>query len=308
MTMPLASSAPEYLELPLALIDEPPLASRSSMDDEKMTELVANIRALGLLQPIGVKRNGPRFTVLYGHRRRIACERAGLVAVKCLVYAEDDTHRVARQFGENYFREELSVTDEAMLFAELLEKECGDDTDRLAALVHMSRSYVEGRLLLFQGDEHIFNALGRGEITIGVAHELNRVDEQTHRRMLLSDAINGGATVAIVRGWVSEYFRVHKSAGANVDFSGSSYTPGPVPQTNYFTCAICRGTDNVAAMQPVNLHTYCREASFDKMLALWERRHELVRHPRTLDEARALIDELSERFPELLEPVDPRRI
>jgi hypothetical protein len=81
-----------------------------------------------------------------------------------------------------------------------------------------------------------------------------------------------------------------------------------VPQTNYFTCAICRGTENVAAMQPVNLHTYCREASFEKMLALWERRHEFVLHPRTLDEARALIDELSEQFPELLEPVDPRRI
>jgi ParB/RepB/Spo0J family partition protein len=306
--MALASTAPEYVEITLALIDEPTNASRSSMNDEKMAELVASIGALGLLQPIGVQVVGPRYRVLYGHRRYLACVRAGLIAVKCLVYAEDDTTRIARQFGENYFREELKVSDEAILFAELLEKECGGDTDRLAALVHMSRSYVEGRLLLFQGDPHVFEALGAGAITIGVAHELNKCDELAHRRMLLKDAIDGGATVAIVRGWVSEYFRVHKPAGANTDFSGSTYAPGPVPQTNYFTCAICRGTENVAAMQPVNLHTYCREAAFEKMLALWERRHEFVRQPRTLDEARALIDELSERFPELLEPVDPRRI
>lgn len=305
---PLASAPPEYVELLLASIDEPSTASRSSMDDEKMTELVASIRALGLLQPIGVQVVGPRYRVLYGHRRYIACVRAGLIAVKCLVYAEDDTSHMARQFGENYFREELSVTDEAILFAELLEKECGGDTDRVAAVVHMSRSYVEGRLLLFQGDPDVFAALGAGTVTIGVAHELNKCDELAHRRMLLKDAIDGGATVAIVRGWVSEYFRVHKPAGANTDFSASTYTPGPVPQTNYFTCAICRGTENVAAMQPVNLHTYCREASFEKMLAFWERRHEFVLHPRTLDEARALIDELSERFPELLGPVDPRRI
>lgn len=305
--MALASTAPEYLEIVLALIDEPSTASRSSMDDEKMTELVASIRALGLLQPIGVQVNGPRYRVLYGHRRYLACVRAGLIAVKCLVYAEDDTSHMARQFGENYFREELSVTDEAILFAELLERECGGDTDRVAATVHMSRSYVEGRLLLFQGDELVFHALGRGEITIGVAHELNRVDEAAHRGMLLLDAVNGGATVSIVRGWVSEYFRVHKPAGANVDFSASTYTPGPVAQTNYFTCAICEGTDNVAAMQPVNIHTYCKQAAFDKMRALWERRHEFTAYPRTLDEARTLIEELSERFPALLEPIDPRR-
>lgn len=305
--MALASTAPEYVEITLALIDEPSTASRSSMDDEKMTELVASIRALGLLQPIGVQIVGPRYRVLYGHRRYLACVRAGLIAVKCLVYAEDDTTHIARQFGENYFREELSVTDEAILFAELLEKQCDGDTDRLAGLVNMSRTYVEGRLLLFQGDPEVFDALGAGKITIGVAHELNRVDEPAHRRMLLLDSINGGATVSIVRGWVSEYFRVHKPAGANVDFSGSTYTPGPVPQTNYFTCAICEGTDNVAAMQPVNIHTYCKQAAFDKMRVFWERRHEFTAYPRTVDEARALIDELSDRFPALLEPIDPRR-
>jgi ParB/RepB/Spo0J family partition protein len=305
---PLAAAAPDYLEIPLALIDEPTLATRSKMDETKMDELVDSLRAIGQLQPIGVKVNGPRFRIMYGHRRRVAAERAGMVALRCLVYPSDDLFAFARQFEENYQREAITPTDEATLFAELLEQHCGGDTDRVAALVRRSRPYVEGRLLLFQGDPDVFAALDAGHITIGVAHELNKCDELAHRRMLLKDAIDGGATVAMVRGWVSEYFRVHKPAGANTDFSASTYTPGPVPQTNYFTCAICRGTENVAAMQPVNLHTYCREASFDKMLALWERRHEFVRHPRTLDEARALIDELSERFPELLEPVDPRRI
>jgi ParB/RepB/Spo0J family partition protein len=308
LTAPLASSAPEYLEIPIALIDEPPLATRSSMDETKMDELVDSLRAIGQLQPIGVKVNGARFTVIYGHRRRLAGERAGLVALRCLVYPSDDVFAFARQFEENYTREEVSPTDEAMLFAELLEHHCGGDTDRVAALVRRSRAYVEGRLLLFQGDPDVFEALGAGKVTIGVAHELNKCDELAHRRMLLKDAIDGGATVAIVRGWVSEYFRVHKPAAANTSFTPSTYTPGPAPQTNYFTCAICRGTENVAAMQPINLHTYCREAAFDKMLALWERRHEFVRQPRTLDEARAAIDDLSERFPELLEPVDPRRV
>jgi hypothetical protein len=61
-------------------------------------------------------------------------------------------------------------------------------------------------------------------------------------------------------------------------------------------------------MQPINMHTYCKQAAFDKMRAMWNRRHEFVSYPRTLDEARTLIEELSERFPELLGPVDPRRV
>ncbi len=60
-------------------------------------------------------------------------------------------------------------------------------------------------------------------------------------------------------------------------------------------------------MQPVNMHTYCQRAIFGDMLTMWSRRYEYTRTPRTLDEAVAVVNELAERFPQLLEQ-DARRI
>jgi ParB/RepB/Spo0J family partition protein len=303
----LAEIRREFLELPLAVIDEPVLPSRSSMDDEKMAELVDSIRTNGLIQPMSVARVADRYEVIAGHRRRIACGRAGLVAAPCIVYPSKAVALEAVKFAENRHREDLSAADEAIWFNELLEQECGGDIDRLCALLNEKRSYVDGRVLLLSGDEQVFRALEAGTIGIGVAQQLNRCTDMQHRRMLLYQATTGGATVAIVSGWISEWIHVHAPANPQSADQAPAPVSGPVPEMNFFRCALCGKTDQVHAMQPVNMHTYCKAASFDDMLAMWTRRHEFARYPRTLDEAVALVNELVDRFPQLLES-EARRI
>ncbi len=114
--------------------------------------------------------------------------------------------------------------------------------------------------------------------------------------------------MAVTSGWIAEYFQIHKAATANIATSPAPAAPGPTPEMNFFTCILCGKSDNVHLMQPVNMHAHCRLAQFDDMRALWDRRHEFVRYPRSVDEARALAAELGERFPEICEPEDPRRI
>lgn len=306
--MSLADVKREFLELPIGLIAEPVLPSRSSMDEHRLDELTASIRASGLLQPMIVARKGDRYEVVAGHRRRLACAAAGLVVAPCIVYPSMDAALEAIKYAENRHREELSPSDEAIWFAELLERDAGGDVDTLAGLLNEKRAYIEGRLLLLSGDPEVFKALEAGTIRIGVAQQLNRCDETLHRRMLLDNAIRGGATVAIVSGWIAEYFQIHKPANANTAAAASPAAPGPAPAMNFFVCVLCSKEDNVHQMQPVNMHTYCRLASFDDMLAMWNRRHEFYRYPRTVDEASALIVDLAERFPQVAEPDDPRRI
>jgi len=45
--------------------------------------------------------------------------------------------------------------------------------------------------------------------------------------------------------------------------------PSAVPQTNYFTCAVCGGTEDVHLMQPINVHQHCKLAILDKLLATY---------------------------------------
>lgn len=305
--MNLASITREFKELPLALVDEPTLASRSSMDDAKMAELVDSIRASGLLQPMIVARVGDRYEVIAGHRRRIACGRAGLVAAPCIVYPSADAALEAIKYAENRHREELSPSDEAIWFSELLERDCGGDVDRLCAQLGEKRAYVEGRLSLLAGDEAIFEALEHNKIGIGVAQQLNKCTDLAHRRMLLHQAIIGGATVAVAAGWISEWRTIHQPATQNLPPSPPPAPAGAISMSNFFTCVICGRDDNVHLMQPRNMHTHCEQAVFADMLALWKQRDFYLRRPRTLQEASDLIAELAAEW-HIGEPEDPRRI
>ncbi len=259
----------EFKELPIGLIDDPDNPSRSQMDEHALDELTFSIRAIGLQQPMIVARRGDRFRVVAGHRRRIACGRAGLVTAPCIIYADDSAELIAVQFSENYHREDLNAADEAIWFSELLEQHCGGDVDVLAERLHLKRSYVENRLTLFAGDESVFDALRTDKIKIGVAHQLNRCTNQMYRRYLLHQAIIGGATVSVVLGWITDWQRSEQLTLTAPASPVVASLPAPVPETNFFTCCCCGGTDNVHLMVPINVHQHCKLAILDKLLAAY---------------------------------------
>jgi ParB/RepB/Spo0J family partition protein len=261
--------AREFREIPLGLIDEPVLPSRSSMDETAMDELTTSIRIDGLQQPMVVARVADRYEVIAGHRRRLACGRAGLVAAPCIVYPSKDAALVAVQFWENYGREDLNAADEALWFSELLERDCGGDVDVLCERLRKKRSYVEGRLLLFMGDKLVFEQLQAGKITIGVAQELNRCTNERYRRYLLDAAIRGGATITVVKGWLQDWQRNEQLAGASQTASAEPLAPASLPAMNPFTCECCGGTDNAHLMVPVYVHQHCKLAILDKVLAAY---------------------------------------
>lgn len=260
----------ETKEIPLGLIDEPELPSRTEMDERKMDELVASVLLLGVLQNLIVFRKGDRFEVIAGHRRWHAAKRAGLAAVPCRIYpSREAANNIAIQFAENAKREKVNDADEAQWFNELLELHCGGDVDQLCALVGEKRPYVEDRLLLMQGDPLVLQRLREKRIQFGVAKALNRCTDDGHRRWLLDAAINGGATVAVVNGWLADWKRdADRQAGVPYQLSDAP-APAPMPQSDYFRCYICRGRENLANMRPINVHDYCQHAVLNKVLAAY---------------------------------------
>ncbi|MGH9411321.1 MAG: ParB/RepB/Spo0J family partition protein [Vicinamibacterales bacterium] len=297
---------PELREIPIGLIDEPELPSRTAMDEEKLNQLAADMRVHGFTSVLVVFREGDRFGVVAGHRRTISARRAGVVAVPCLVYPSRVDGMEAIQFSENALREDLSVTDEAIWFAELFERHQAEGTDGVAARTGTTRAYVEGRLSLLHGDAEIFGALARNEITIGVAQQLNRIGSEKYRRMYLELAVTNGATVAIAQSWVLDYKRVHAPAtndGAALDVAPPAPPP---PVAEYFTCGACDGAHDMASMIPIQFHRYCVQSHLRPALLMLRERHLYVRRPRTNDEAAALVSELLDQFPALAEDTTAR--
>lgn len=303
--MSLAQIKPALAEVPLASIDVPARPSRATMDEDRMDELVHSIQTRGFCSAIVLAVTGERYEVIAGHRRTMAAKLCGLFAVPALVYPDKAVALESIKFAENRVREDLKVDEEAIWFSELLEGECDGDTDKLAALLGERRDYVEGRLLLLAGDAEVFAALGRGEISIGAAQELNRCGDERHRRYLLLQTVTCGATIGTVKQWVHEWRHLHShvqpEGGAD---AGSSVPVAPIAD-DYFTCYVCELKENPQEMRPVQIHRYCQQAVLQPALEFFQRRRDYVEMPRTDAEAIALIQKLVERFPSLGEATTP---
>lgn len=260
---------PEPREIPVGLIDEPELAARLGMDPVKLDELTASIRKHGIIQRLILARNGDRYEVVAGHRRFLCGKRAGLAAVPADVYPNKAAALEGLKHAENRFREDLSPAEEASYFDDLLKRDAGGDVEKLCEIVGESFDYVSTRLLLFQGCPLVFTALAEKKIKLGIAIELNKVTDERVRRALLHDAMAGGATIAVVRGWVTSWKLDVERGSEPLPPPDAPSPAGAAPTYNFFTCVCCGGTENVHLMVQVNVHQHCKLAILDKLLAAY---------------------------------------
>ncbi len=135
----------ELLQIEVAEILPDPHQPRQSFDEEKLQELAASIKVLGVLEPVLIRcgDQGEIFLVA-GERRWRAAQLAGREEIPCLV-CDGNPDEVS--LIENLHREDLKPMEEAEAYARLVEKY--QYTHRqLAAVVHKDRSTVSSILTL----------------------------------------------------------------------------------------------------------------------------------------------------------------
>jgi ParB/RepB/Spo0J family partition protein len=91
-------------------IDETPpeLNSRRTYDEASINELAASVQEHGILQPLCVRPDGERYTLVFGLRRLKAATRAGLQEVPCTIRVADDDRAFLLNTIENLHRQQLS--------------------------------------------------------------------------------------------------------------------------------------------------------------------------------------------------------
>lgn len=248
----------DFEVVPIADIDPPELAMREAMDDGKLVELAKSIARDGILQPLGVFRVGARLRLIYGHRRFVAAELANERAVPCRIHRDGSAHEEDYKLTENRFREDVNPASEAWWFADLLERKCAGEIAKLCELVGATESYVNGRLDLLRGDEHVLTALRVGSISLSVARELNKVKAKDWCRYYLQDAIDQGATSATVQRWRIERERIEKVAAAEAaGATAAPSTPDASALTTVDQCFICGLSDSPLEMEYIKVHRDC---------------------------------------------------
>lgn len=245
-------------EIDQNMILEPAAPLRASIEEGPLNELAESIKQLGLLQPLVVRAVDNKYEVVAGHRRLLATRIVGLPRVQCLVVDQDsDDEVIAARLHENVFRRDISPVEEAALYAELFERLL--DVDQVARLVKRSRAVVEQRLNLLTGDRDVLNTLQAGQITAGVAEQLNKVKDDGVRKYLLEFAVRDGASIEKVRNWRLQY--------ADVTFAQVNTNLPPVTtdeaQKQLVTvqapcCYFCGSDEDQHEMKVLMVHASCQ--------------------------------------------------
>lgn len=243
---------PETRHISLAEIDPPPIPARMAMDDAKLAELRESMNDIGLLQAIGVVTKDGRYDIEYGHRRYMCACDLGWATIECKVFTPAELASGAAMLAENIYHEELSAAEEALLFQEHRELYKLDEA-ALCARFKKSANYIGDRIRLLRGDALIFDALSHRRVTYAVARELNKCEDQTHRRYLLDIAIRTGYNSHVMANMVREW-RSNQTPQA-VPGSSPPQVEQPAPPTAYRpACCICGGYLDPWALVSVMIH------------------------------------------------------
>ncbi len=123
---------PRIYDIPLTEIDDFPDHPFKVKMDEDMDQLVASIKERGLITPITLRsKEDGRYEIVSGHRRRKACELAGLETVKAEVREMSRDEAIILMVESNLQRSVILPSEKAFSYKMRLEamKRQGQRTD-----------------------------------------------------------------------------------------------------------------------------------------------------------------------------------
>jgi len=178
-----AAATEDASEVPIDLIDPSSLQPRTVFDDAKLEELAKSIRANGVVQPLLLRRKGPRFELIAGERRWRAAQRAGLTKVPAVLRDVSDEKVLEIAIIENIQREDLNPIEEAGAYKKLIDT-LGLTQEMVAERVGRDRSYITNYLRLLRLPEDLQELLQAGRLSTGHARTLLGVDRVDLQRRI----------------------------------------------------------------------------------------------------------------------------
>jgi ParB family chromosome partitioning protein len=104
-------------DIPLELIDSFPDHPFKVRDDEDMTQLVESIKERGVITPATVRPKGDgRYELVSGHRRKRACELAGMNTLRCEVVELTRDEATILMVESNFQRSQILPSEKAFAY------------------------------------------------------------------------------------------------------------------------------------------------------------------------------------------------
>lgn len=196
-------------DIPLDLIDDFPDHPFHVRDDEDMVQLVESIKTNGVLTPAVLRqKEDGRYELVSGHRRKRACELAGLTTLRSEIKDLTRDEAIVYMVESNFQRTTILPSEKAFAYKMRLEaiKRQGQRTDLTSAtLLQKSRKTSREIIAENSGESHeqvrkyirltnlipeLLQLVDEGRIKMRPAVELSYIDEDCQRDVALQIDIN----------------------------------------------------------------------------------------------------------------------
>ena len=185
----------KVLFLPVEDISPNPDQPRRVFSQPELEELAASIRALGVLQPLTVRRREGQWELVAGERRLRAAKLAGLSQVPCLSVQVDSQSSSLLALVENVQRRDLDFWEEALALRQILDT-YHLSQEELARRVGKSQSAVANKLRLLKLPDEALALLRAHGATERHARALLRLDSPERQLEAAEQVTARGLTVA----------------------------------------------------------------------------------------------------------------
>jgi len=221
-----ATGAQGVTELPIASIRRNPRQPRRAFEPEALEELATSISAVGVVQPVIVRRVDDGYELIAGERRWRAAQLAGFTVIPAIVRTASDVESLELALVENVVRQQLNPVDEAYALRVLLE-DLGVTQENLAARVGKSRSAIANKVRLLDLPSSIQEALAVGSLAEGHARALLGLAERGRQLELARRIVAKGMSVRQVE---DEVRRLSEGTKKRPEPSGTSLDPEVVDE------------------------------------------------------------------------------
>ena len=102
--------------VPISLIDDFAEHPFQVRDDEDMERLIQSIDNNGVLNPVILRKNGERYELIAGHRRKHACLRLGISGIPAIVRELSRDEAVVEMVDSNLQREHILPSEKAFAY------------------------------------------------------------------------------------------------------------------------------------------------------------------------------------------------
>lgn len=193
---------------------------RKFFDSDNIAELAESIKNHGIIQPLILKKDGTKYTIIAGERRWRASKMLGLKEVPSIIMDLSEKEILEISLIENIQREDLNPIEEALAYRKLIE-DFKLTQQELSKRIGKSRVAISNTMRLINLDERVQQYLIESVISEGHGRALLAIENKDLQYEIAQRIIDENLSVREVEKLIKDLSKEKKEK--NIDKEENPY-------------------------------------------------------------------------------------